>query len=135
MIKIKGTVMWAFLNKENEMSNKYQLDICHLSDKAVAALEATGMKIKLDSEKGHFITPKSKFPIVAVDKAGDEIVGVKVGNGSECVAAIDTYEWTNPRNKKEVGVSPRVTKLVITDLIAYEATETVSLDSEDDDIL
>ena len=135
MIKLKGTVMWAFLNKENEMSGKYQLDICHLSEKAVEALEATGMKVKLDSEKGHFITPKSKFPIVAVDKDGDEIVGVKVGNGSECGAVIDTYAWSNPRNKKEKGVSPRCTKLVITDLIEYASAETVTVDVEDDDIL
>ena len=35
-VKVKAEIMWAFLNKPNEMSGKFQVDLCNLSDKAVA---------------------------------------------------------------------------------------------------
>jgi hypothetical protein len=37
-VKIKADVMWASLGKVNEMSGKFQVDLCNLSDKAAEAL-------------------------------------------------------------------------------------------------
>jgi hypothetical protein len=42
-VKIKADVMWAYLVKPNDMSGKYQVDLCNLSDKAVEALESMGI--------------------------------------------------------------------------------------------
>jgi len=41
-VKVKGKVYWAQLNKVNDMSGKYQVNIGQLSAKAVDALEAMG---------------------------------------------------------------------------------------------
>jgi len=33
-VKIKADIMWAYLDKVNDMSGKFQVDLCNLSDKA-----------------------------------------------------------------------------------------------------
>jgi len=122
-VKVEGTVMWAFLNKRNDYSNSYQVDICNLSVEDTAKLEGLGIDVKERDdkpEKGRFITCKSKnFEIKAYDVNGDEIDAV-IGNGSKCRAIIGTYEW---KWKANAGVSPSLKKLVITDLVKYEAPE------------
>jgi len=45
-VKIKADVMWAYLDKPNEMSQKYQVDLCNLSDPAVSALESMGLTVR-----------------------------------------------------------------------------------------
>ena len=116
-VTIKGTVMWAQLEKTNEMSGKYQIDLCELSDAAVAALEALEISVNYKEGKGSFITPKSQRTIRAYDTDGSIIDGSVVGNGSEFVATITPYDW-NFRGKS--GVSPNLGRLVITKLEMYE---------------
>ena len=41
-VKIKADIMWAYLDRMNDMSQKYQVDLCNLSDAAVSALEGNG---------------------------------------------------------------------------------------------
>ena len=50
-IKIKCTLYWAQLNKMNEMSEAYQVNLCNLSDAACAALEDMGVSVLFDPEK------------------------------------------------------------------------------------
>ena len=38
-IKIKATIMWSFHNKINQTAEKYTVDLCNLSDKAVKSLD------------------------------------------------------------------------------------------------
>lgn len=135
MKKIKAQLMWPSLREVSSYSGKYQVDLCQLSDKAVEALSDMGLKVKIDSEKGNFMTCYSQHPIIPFDVNGDEIVGVKVGNGSEAVVAVDTYPWTNPKRPKETGVSPSIKKLVVTELKVYEPKAQVAITAEDDDIL
>jgi len=45
-VKIKADIMWAYLDKPNDMSGKYQVDLCNLSDKAAGALEELGLEVK-----------------------------------------------------------------------------------------
>lgn len=102
IVKIKAKTMWANLYKVNEMSNKYQVDLCQLSDSAVRALEDMGLSVRQDAnkpEKGFFITVKSNHPIRAYDKDGNELKEVLVANGSEVTAAVSYYDW-NWKNKK-----------------------------------
>lgn len=137
IVKIKAKTMWANLYKVNEMSNKYQVDLCQLSDSAVRALEDMGLSVRQDAnkpEKGFFITVKSNHPIRAYDKDGNELKEVLVANGSEVTAAVSYYDW-NWKNKKGRSASP--VKLTIDKLIEYnpEAEEEDDMNDAIDDVL
>lgn len=131
-IKIKATVYWCQHDKINEMSGKYQLNLCNLSDAAAAALEAMGVSVQVGEDKkeemGKYITCKSANPIRIHDTDNDELVGVQIGNGSKARALVGSYAWTY-KNKK--GISPNIAKLVITDLVEYANTGTI----DEDDLL
>lgn len=130
VVKLKADIMWAQLDKPNDLSNKYQVNLCNLSDAAVLALEELGIAVAEKEGQGRFITCKSANPIKAFDADGDEIVGVKVGNGSKAKAIINPYEWKY-KNKK--GVSPSLRKLVITELVEYGGGGKTDID--DDEVL
>jgi hypothetical protein len=121
-VKIEATVMWAFLNKRNDMSGDYQVDLCNLSDEDSKALKEIGVTVKYNEakpEKGKYITCKSKnYEIDAYDTHGDKLAeDIVVGNGSKCRAIIGTYSW---KFKNKSGISPSIKKLVITDLVRFE---------------
>lgn len=116
-IKIKAEIMWAFLHKKNEMADRYTVDLCQLSPKAVEALEGMGITVNFKEEKGHFITCKSTTPLRTFDDGGTEILGdTLVGNGSKCQALVGSYEWSYKGKK---GISPSCKKIVITELVEY----------------
>lgn len=119
-VKIKADIMWAFLDTVNEMSGTYQVDLCNLSPAAVGALEDMGVTVRSKEGKGFFITCKSRNPIRAYDDEGEQIDGVAVGNGSEAVALVSTYEW---KWKGKQGISPSLKKLSITKLEVYDGAE------------
>jgi len=132
-VKIKADIMWAYLDRMNDMSQKYQVDLCNLSDAAVSALEGMGIRVAQKEGKGYYITCKSKNEIRAYGSDGDEIEGKIVGNGSKAVALIEPYAWTW---KNKEGVSASLKKLVITDLQKYESdVEQVAIQEDDDEIL
>lgn len=131
-LKIKADVYWACLSRKNELADAYTVDLCNLSDKAVAALEDMGISVQENAEKkpeqGRYITCKSQRPIKAFDTDGDEIAE-DVGNGSKAVCMIGAYQWSFKAKK---GVSPSLAKLVITDLVAFAgAGGNISADDED----
>lgn len=130
-LKIKADVYWACLNRKNELADAYTVDLCNLSDKAVAALEDMGISIQENVEKkpeqGKYITCKSQRPIKAFDADGEEI-NEDVGNGSKAVCMIGAYQWSFKAKK---GVSPSLAKLVITDLIVFAGGGNISADDED----
>jgi hypothetical protein len=133
-VKLKCDIYWAQLNRKNEMSDAYQVNLCNLSDKAVAALEDMGISIQENAEKkpkmGKYITCKSQKPIKAFDTDGVDIIE-DIGNGSKAICMIGSYAWTY-KNKK--GVSPSLAKLVVTDLVAY-ADGGGSISADDEDVL
>jgi len=131
-LKIKCDIYWAQLNKINEMSGAYQVNLCNLSDAAAEALEEMGLSVNQDSEKkadmGKYITCKSKNkPMKAFDVDGDEITE-DIGNGSKAKALVGTYAWTYKTKK---GVSASLIKLVVTDLVEYSGAGGISADDED----
>lgn len=130
-VKIKATVMWAFLNTRNEMSGKYQVDLCNISDADAKALKGIGIQVKENEnkpEKGKFITCKSvKYEIDAYDAHGDKIEG-NVGNGSQATAVIGTYDW---KFKNKIGTSPSLKKLTITELVEYNPSN----EEEEEEVL
>lgn len=127
-VRISGTIMWAQLTKENEMSGKFQFDLCSLSDKAVEALEERGIKVRNNDDKGNFLTYKSKHPIKAYDKDGNEITK-PIGNGSKAEVVTKGFEWTF-KNKK--GTSPSCLKLVIKELVVFNPDGDADNPDEDD---
>lgn len=128
-IKIKANIMWAQMNKVNEMSGKYQINLCDLSDAAAQALENMGIEVKEKEGQGKFITCKSAKPMKAFDEDGKEIEE-DIGNGSKAKAIITAYEWKY-KNKK--GVSPSLKKLVVTDLVMYAGGGSAKI--ADDEVL
>ena len=128
-VPVKAEVMWAFLNRTNDMSGKYQVDLCNLSPKAVEALESIGLRVMEREGKGRFITCKSSHPIKAYDSTGKEMHEVEVGNGSEAVATVGFFEWSFKGKK---GVSPSLKKLKITNLVEYSGGDAAE---EEDDVL
>ena len=127
-IKIKCEVFWAQLDKMNDMSGKYQVNLGKLSDKAVEALEGLGLSVNEKEDMGKFIVCKSNSPMRAYDTDNDQIAE-KIGNGSKAKAIVKPYDWTY-KNKK--GKSPSLVKLVITDLVEYASAESAI---EDDEVL
>ena len=132
-LKVKAEIKWAFLSKPNEMSERYQVDLCNLSAAAVKALESLGVEVKHKEENGHYITCKSKNPIKAFDDGGALLEqDVLVGNGSKANALLSTYDWSFKGKK---GVSASLKRLVITDLVEYGGKGDVVFSEDDDDIL
>ena len=127
-IKIKCEVFWAQLDKMNDMSGKYQVNLGKLSDKAVEALEGLGLSVNEKEDMGKFIVCKSNSPMRAYDTDNDQITE-KIGNGSKAKAIVKPYDWTY-KNKK--GKSPSLVKLVITDLVEYASADSAI---EDDEVL
>ncbi len=121
---------WAFLSETNNLSGKYQVDVCNLTEPQIDKLEAEGIKVKTkEDDRGYFITCKStKYPINAYDKSGNEIK-VKVANQSKADVLVKPYSWTSPTGMK--GTSAGIAKLVVTDLIEYrdEAIDSIEEDS------
>ena len=105
-VKVQADLFWAFLDTPNQMSGKYQVDLCNLSKEAIKTLEGMGVNVRKKDDKpeqGFFITAKSvNYPITATDSDGNPIKA-KVANGSKGVALLKPYEYTY-RNQKGVGV-------------------------------
>ena len=127
-VKVKAEIMWAFLNKPNEMSGKFQVDLCNLSDKAVGVLEEMGIEVKTKEGKGAYVTCKSTRPIAAYDDGGSLLEGEILGNGSKAAAIITPYEWSFKGKK---GVSPSLRKMVITELVPYTGGGGGAFDEDD----
>lgn len=126
-VVVNAELMWAFLDTPNPRSNKYQVDLCKLSTKAVSALKGMGVTVRDDKpDKGCYVTVKSKkFPIKAELEDGTP-VNCKIENGSKAIATIKPYEW---RWEGSSGIGTGIGKLVITDLKEYqEGGEEVSMD-------
>ena len=129
-VKVAGVMMWANLNKKNEMSDKYQFELCNLSKAAAAAIEDLGLSTNTSDkypEKGTYITIKSNYEIKAFDTEGKQVMDA-VGNGSKAQVVVGFYDW---KFKNKAGRSPSCMKLIITDLVVYGGKEE-SVEDEDE---
>jgi hypothetical protein len=123
--KVKADIMWAFLDTPNQMSERYQVDLCNLSPEAIERIESAGIDVKKKDEKGFFIVAKSKNYPIKTEMSDGSTINAKVGNGSKGVAWIKPYKYTF-RGKD--GVSAGINKLVITDLIEYNGASADELE-------
>jgi hypothetical protein len=131
LVTLKGvTLMWACLQKPNNLSNKYQVDVLLNDEQAKQVEHELALEIRHDEEKGKFVTAKSKFPIKPLDTKGN-IIEALVGNGSKANLLLGSYDWVF-KNKK--GKSPGIAKMVVTELVEYKPGESKQ-DGNDDDSL
>ena len=108
---------WPFLNKPNDMSGKYQVDVSKLSSKAVQVLSDMGIAVRnKGDERGNYVTVKSNNPITPVFSK-DKVDSSLIGNGSKANAAIKPYHWDF---KGKQGTSASLSKLLITEVAIYD---------------
>lgn len=127
------TLMWASLDTKNTMSDKYQVDLTNLSPENVEKLRGLGLTVKSRAdkpEKGAFITPKSLFPIVALDKKKTPIKAT-VGNGTKADVLV-TYFVPKRKAPGAPDRSPSILEIVVTDLQEY--TPPAAKAPSDDDL-
>ena len=115
-LTIKGTLYWVERNKLNKFSDKYQIVLGNLSEKAVAALDDMGIAAaNKGDEKDYFITMKSNNPMRVTDDQGEEYdKDVMIANGSEAVCVVGYYDWS-----VGTGRSPSMIKCKVTKMIEY----------------
>lgn len=128
--KVKADIMWACLDTKNQMSDRYQVNLCNLTPEAIERIEKAGIEVKKKDDQGFFIVAKSKNYPIKTEMSDGSTVNAKVGNGSKGVAWIKPYTYSF-RGKD--GVSAGINKLVVTDLIEY--TGSVAPDLEDAETL
>ena len=129
-VTVNAEMMWSSLQEVNRMSGKYQVDLAQLSSAAVEALEMMGLSVRNKEGQGDFVTVKSNHPIRVYDTDGKEITGILIGKGSKAKAVWSYYDWKSPAG--QAGRSPKMFKLVVTDLIPYSGKEEfVEVDMEE----
>jgi len=126
---IRGTSMWARVleGQPNNLSNKYQVDVCNLSSEVVKQLESYGIPIKNDEERGSFVTAKAIRPPRVMDASKRLWDDTIIGNGSTIKISAKPYDWTY---KGKSGVSLGLNQLMVVNLVKYEMEE---LDAEESD--
>jgi len=121
--------MWARVleGQPNNLSNKYQVDVCNLSSEVVKQLESYGVPIKNDEERGSFVTAKAIRPPRVMDASKRLWDDTIIGNGSTIKISAKPYDWTY---KGKSGVSLGLNQLMVVNLVEYEMEE---LDAEESD--
>jgi|TARA_R100001480_G_scaffold2646_1_gene7365 hypothetical protein len=121
--------MWARVleGQPNNLSNKYQVDVCNLSSEVVKQLESYGIPIKNDEERGSFVTAKAIRPPRVMDASKRLWDDTIIGNGSTIKISAKPYDWTY---KGKSGVSLGLNQLMVVNLVEYEMEE---LDAEESD--
>jgi len=135
---VRGTAQWASVFDVNDLSGKYQVDICNLDKQTVKDLEKHGLTIKKGKddkkEYGSYITAKaSKYAPKVLDNNAEPMDGsVLIGNGSKIKASISPYSWTF---KGKSGVSASLNSLMVLKLVSYSGGAIDVLEPEEvDDI-
>ena len=127
---IQGKAYWAKLSIPDSMSEKYQIDVCNLSDDTINNLKKHGVVPKnKDDERGTFITARSKFDVPVINSDKEDMNGNLIGNGSDVKVKIG-FNKDHPM-VSQYGTSMYVNKVMVTNLVAYE--EDTDFDTEGDE--
>ena len=121
---IEATLYWPNLDRPNDMSGKYQVDLGNLNDTAIKTLKGLGItprdgspKKDTDPDKGDFVTAKSNYPIKVVFKQGISPVEANViGNGTVAKVKVNAFNW---KFKNKEGTSLGAQKLQVIKLSEY----------------
>ena len=133
---LRGTAMWASVcdGKPNDLSKKYQVDICNLSKEDSDELTEAGVTVKNGEDKGNFVTAKGSYPPKVFDSAKnlwDLSENGLIGNGSSIKVSCRPYNWTF---KTTAGTSLGLNELMVVSLISYnDVLEAEETDFDDED--
>ena len=126
---ISGKAFWTKLNRKDEYSDKYQLDVGDLSDKSKEVLASHGVKLKnKNDDRGEFITARTQYLVPVIDsdkKSMDQ--DTLIGNGSSVRVKVD-FNKNHPFAEK-YGTSMYLKKVQVTELVEYAKDE---FDDDDD---
>ena len=126
---ISGKAFWTKLNRKDEYSDKYQMDIGDLSDKSKEVLTSHGVKLKnKNDDRGEFITARTQYLVPVIDSNKKVIDSdTLIGNGSSVRVKID-FNKTHPFVEK-YGTSMYLKKVQVTELVEYGKDD---FDDDDD---
>ena len=131
---VRGKADWPSLYERNDMSKKYQIDICNIDAKTVKQLEAAGIDVKTgEGEKAYkeryIIAKADKYRPRVLDRRGDLWdENVLIGNGSEIKASVTAFKYNH---KGKDGIGCGLNDLMVTSLVERSGVD--ELDPEDDD--
>ena len=127
---IQGKAYWAKLSTPDKMSEKYQIDVCNLSDETLDNLKKHGVVPKnKDDERGEFITARSKFDVPVINRDKEGMNGTLIGNGSDVKVKVSFNK--DHQMVSQYGTSMYINKVMVTNLVAYEAD--TAFDTEGDE--
>ena len=119
---ISGKAYWQKLNKTDEYSGKYQLDIGNIPAADVKLLESKGVKLK--EKEGHpsggpFVVARTtrKVPVMDVEKNNFDVDNIMIGNGSSIKAKI-SFNQDHPM-VNQYGTSLYLNKVQVISLVEY----------------
>ena len=126
---ISGKAYWTKLNRKDEYSDKYQLDVGDLSDKSKEVLTSHGVKLKnKNDDRGEFITARTQYLVPVIDSDKKTIDrDTLIGNGSSVRVKVD-FNKNHPFAEK-YGTSMYLKKVQVTELVEYAKDE---FDDDDD---
>ena len=126
---ISGKAFWTKLNRKDEYSDKYQLDVGDLSEKSKEVLTSHGVKLKnKNDDRGEFITARTQYLVSVIDSDKKVIDSdTLIGNGSSVRVKVD-FNKTHPFVEK-YGTSMYLKKVQVTELVEYGKDD---FDDDDD---
>ena len=129
---ISGKAYWTKLNRKDEFSDKYQMDIGGLSDKSKEVLLSHGVKLKnKEDDRGEFVTAKTQYTVPVIDSDKQAINGnTLIGNGSGVKVKVAFNK--NHAFVEKYGTSLYLNKVQVTELVAYGKDE---FDDDDDEVI
>ena len=127
---ISGKAFWTKLNRKDEYSDKYQLDVGDLSDKSKEVLATHGVKLKnKEDDRGEFVTARTRYVVAVIDSDKRTIdQDTLIGNGSSVKVKV-AFNKTHPFVEK-YGTSLYLNKVQVTELVEYG-----NKDEFDDDVV
>lgn len=123
-VVIEGVLEWAHLAKPNEMSGKFQVDVCQLDKSAIKELKAAGLEVQDGAKKGKegkgfYVTPKATRPVTIVDSMKNSLdCADAIGNGTKAKVAIRAFDY-NYKGKSGVGAGLQAIQVL--NLVEYSA--------------
>jgi hypothetical protein len=126
---VRGTSMWARVldGSPNDLSGKYQVDICNLDENTVTELTDRGITIKNDEDRGDYVTAKAPRPPRLMDASKRDWNGANIGNGSIIKISAKPYPW-NFKGKSGVGLG--LNQLMVVEHVEYTGAEELEAEAE-----
>jgi len=123
---ISGKAYWQKLNKPDEYSNKYQIDLGNIPAADIKLLESKGVKLK--EKEGHpsggpFVVARTtrKFPVMDVEKNVFAAYTVLIVNGSSMQAKLCFNVAHSMVN--QYGTSLYLNKVQVISLVEYSGCD------------